>query len=165
MALLNDPHAVAAHVKMINERAKEFSWHAAAERLVENYEAAMSAPSRDARRVANELLLSELERDDVHRKYDELWEGMSKDGQLLVRPDGLLDAEDQRAVLTVVSRPWMRRIVLGQARLIRKLTRNPAPLPAPPSTSPEDFDLHFREANFAHMAQRRLSETNLADLY
>jgi glycosyltransferase involved in cell wall biosynthesis len=163
--LLGDPKAVSAQVEMIRVRANEFSWQKAAEGLLQAYETAMATPARDARRIAKDLLHSEIDRDEVHRKYDELWEGMSKDGQLLVRPGGLLDAEDQRAVLAVASRPWLRRIVLGQARLVRKFSRNPAPLPPPASTRAVDFDLHFREENLEHMTHRQLPETDLSDLY
>ena len=96
---------------------------------------------------------SELDRADIHRKYDELWNGMSRDGQLLVRPDGLLDAEAQRALLAVASRPWLKRLFIGQARLLRRLTRNPSPLPLPASTPAEVFDLHFRDMNRDYMTQ------------
>jgi glycosyltransferase involved in cell wall biosynthesis len=165
MALLSDPEAIKAHVSKIQTRAQEFTWKASAERLAQTYEDAMAAPSREIRRLAGEILTSELDRDEAHRKYDELWGSMSKDGHLLVGPDGLLDAEDQRALLTVASRPWLRRVVLGQARLMRRLTRNPTPLPTPPATTAEAFDLHFREGNLIHMEQRQVPKPDLDDAH
>ena len=164
IALLEDPQAIAEHVGLIQARALELSWRTAAERLVETYEEAMAAPSREARRIANDLLTSELDRAEIHRKYDELWGGMSRDGQLLVRPGGLLDAEDQRAVLAVASRPWLRRLIIGQARLLRRFTRNPTPLPLPATTPPEVFDLHFHNMNREFMAEHLVPAPDLEDL-
>lgn len=165
MKLLGDPGAVEAHVNLIRERAQRLSWQTAAERLIETYEDAMAAPPREARRVANDLLTSELDRADLHRKYDELWNGMSRDGQLLVRPDGLLDAEAQRALLAVATRPWLKRLLIGQARLLRRLTRNPAPLPLPATTPAEVFDLHFGSMNRDHMTQHLATGPDLDEVH
>jgi glycosyltransferase involved in cell wall biosynthesis len=165
MKLLEDPDAVEAHVDLIRERAQRLSWQTAAERLIETYEHAMAAPPREARRVANELLDSELDRADIHRKYDELWNGISRDGQLLVRPNGLLDAEAQRALLAVASRPWLKRLFIGQARLLRRLTRNPAPLPLPATTPGEVFDLHFASLNRSYMTQHLAAGPDLDEVH
>jgi glycosyltransferase involved in cell wall biosynthesis len=165
MQLLGDPDAVAAHVNLIRERAQRLSWQTTAERLIETYEHAMAAPPREARRLANDLLDSELDRADIHRKYDELWNGMSRDGQLLVRPDGLLDAEAQRALLAVASRPWLKRLFIGQARLLRRLTRSPAPLPLPATTPGEVFDLHFGDMNRDYMTQHLAAGPDLDQVH
>jgi glycosyltransferase involved in cell wall biosynthesis len=165
MKLLGDPRAIAAHIELIRQRGLEFSWQSAAERLLETYEDAMAAPSREARRVANDLLTSERDRAEIHRKYDELWNGLNRDGQLLVRPDGLLDLEDQRALLAVSSRPWLKRLVLGQARLLRRLTRNPSPLPLPATTPPEVFDLHFGPVNREYQERHLTPGPNLEEMH
>jgi hypothetical protein len=89
---------------------------------------------------------------------------MSRDGQLLVRPGGLLDTEDQRAVLAVASRPWLRRLIIGQARLLRRFTRNPTPLPLPATTPPEVFDLHFHNMNREFMAEHLVPAPDLEEL-
>jgi glycosyltransferase involved in cell wall biosynthesis len=165
MKLLGDPQEIAAHIELIRQRGLEFSWKSAAERLLETYEDAMAAPSREARRVGNDLLTSERDRAEIHRKYDELWNGLSRDGQLLVRPDGLLDAEDQRALLAVASRPWLKRVVIGQARLLRRLTRNPTPLPLPATTPPEVFDLHFGPLNREYQERHLRPGPNLEEMH
>jgi glycosyltransferase involved in cell wall biosynthesis len=160
MRLLADDEAIAEHVRRTNARAAELSWGRTAERLLEVFEDAMAAPSRDARRVADDLARSEIDRAEIHRKYDELWRALSADGHALTGPNGLLDAMDQRALLTVAGRRWLRRIVIGQARLLQGLVRNPAPLPPPPTTDPEIFDMHFREANVNHMRTHLLEQND-----
>jgi hypothetical protein len=165
MRLLESPTAVAEHVRLINDRAKELSWERAAAGLVETFETAMAARARDARRLAADLATSDYERSEIHRKYDELWGGLSLDGHRLVGPAGLLDAEDQRVLLAVASRPWLRRVVIGQARLLRRLSRDPTPLPAPAITPPEAFDLHFGTLNREYMEQHLLSPPDLDALH
>ena len=165
MRLLGDPAAIAEHVRRTSTRAAELTWERAAERLVVTFDEAMAAPSREARRVADDLAVSELDRAEVHRKYDELWRGLSADGHGLTGPAGLLDAEDQRALLIVAGRRWLRRIVIGQARLLQRLVRRPTPLPPPPDTEPEVFDLHFGELNVNHMRQRLLPGNDLEDAH
>jgi glycosyltransferase involved in cell wall biosynthesis len=165
LRLLADPAAVAQHVEKTRARAAELNWGLAAERLVATFEEAMAAPSRDARRVADDLALSELDRSEVHRKYDELWRALSTDGHGLTGPGGLLDAEDQRALLIVAGRPLLRRIVIGQARLLQRFVRNPAPLPPAPETEPEVFDLHFREMNVNHMREHLAPTNDLEDTH
>jgi hypothetical protein len=160
MRLLADDEAIAEHVRRTNARAAELSWGRTAERLLEVFEDAMAAPSRDARRVADDLARSEIDRAEIHRKYDELWRALSADGHALTGPNGLLDAMDQRALLTVAGRRWLRRIVIGQARLLQGLVRNPAPLPPPPTTDPEIFDMHFREVNVNHMRTHLLEQND-----
>jgi hypothetical protein len=158
--LLADDEAIAEHVRRINARAAELNWGSTAERLLEIFEDAMAAPSRDARRAADDLARLEIDRAEIHRKYDELWRALSADGHALTGPNGLLDAMDQRALLTVAGRRWLRRIVIGQARLLQRLVRNPAPLPPPPTTDPEIFDLHFRAVNVNHMRAQLLEQND-----
>jgi glycosyltransferase involved in cell wall biosynthesis len=165
MRLLNDSAAIAEHVSRTRARAAELSWERSAHQLVATFEAAMAAPPREARRVAADLAASELGRAEVQRKYDELWRALSTDGHGLTGPGGLLDANDQRALLIVASRRWLRRIVIGQARLLQRLARNPAPLPPPPETEPEIFDLHFREMNVNHMRQHLAPTNDLEDVH
>jgi glycosyltransferase involved in cell wall biosynthesis len=160
MRLLGDSEATAEHVRRTNERAAEMDWQRSAERLVETFDAAMAAPSRDARRVADDLAACEVERAEIHRKYDELWRALSTDGHALTGPTGLLDAKDQRALLAIAGRRWLRRVVIGQARLLQRLVRDPAPLPPPPTTDPEIFDLHFREMNVNHMRTHLLEQND-----
>ena len=82
-----------------------------------------------------------------------------------MRPDGLLDAEDQRALLAVASRPWLKRVVIGQARLLRRLTRNPTPLPLPATTPPEVFDLHFGPLNREYQERHLRPGPNLEEMH
>jgi glycosyltransferase involved in cell wall biosynthesis len=165
LELLGDPAAREAHIARIRERALELTWQASAEHLIDVYEDALSAPSREARRIAHDLSASERDRAEIHRKYDELWNGLSADGHALTGVNGLLDAEDQRALLIVAGRGWLRRLVLGQARLLQRLTRKPTPLAPPPTTDPELFDMHFRESNVNHMRQHLLAENDPADMH
>jgi glycosyltransferase involved in cell wall biosynthesis len=165
MRLLGDREAVAEHVRRTNERAAELTWKRAAERLLETFDAAMAAPSRDARRVADDLAACEIERAEIHRKYDELWRALSTDGHALTGPRGLLDARDQRALRAIAGRRWLRWLVIGQARLARRLVRDPAPLPSPPTTDPEIFNLHFREMNVNHMRVHLLEQNDPDDTH
>jgi glycosyltransferase involved in cell wall biosynthesis len=165
LRLLADDAATAEHVRRTRERAAELTWERTAERLVECFEAAMASPTRDARRVAADLVDCEIERAEIHRKYDELWNGLSADGHALTGAGGLLDAEEQRALLIVARRGWLRRLVIGQARLLQRLVRDPAPLPTPPTTEPEIFDLHFRELNINHMRQHLEPDNDLEDTH
>jgi hypothetical protein len=43
---------------------------------------------------------------------------------------------------------------------LQGLVRNPAPLPPPPTTDPEIFDMHFREVNVNHMRTHLLEQND-----
>ena len=157
--LLTRPESIKAHVLGIRRAGGRFTWQSSAESLLAVYGAAASAPARETSRIAEELELVEGEREELERKYNELWQSLTPDARTLVAPGGPLSPAAHRSLAAVVRRPLLRRLVLGPVRLAHRITRlgrrDPAPEPA--KSSPESFDLHFAWANREHMDEQLMA--------
>jgi GT2 family glycosyltransferase/glycosyltransferase involved in cell wall biosynthesis len=158
--LLERPEAIQEHVLAIGRTAGRFTWQATGESLIDVYRAAAAAPARESAQLAEELSLVESERDEAERKYNELWRSLTPDARTLVAPGGPLSPATHRSLAVVAGRPFLRRLLLGPVQVavqlalrIKNLGR-PAPMPEPPSTSPETFALHFAGSNQAFMREQ-----------
>jgi len=159
--LLGDPGRVAEHVRRTRERAGEFSWESAGERLVEVYEGAMAARATVPRRVGAELTAAQFERDEALRKYAEVWSGLQAGGQELLGPAGGLDEASQHTLLKLASTRLFRAVVLAPLRLLagRRAGRQPVA-----AATAEAFDLHFARENRVHMAREGSAPQDLEKL-
>jgi hypothetical protein len=155
-SLLSKPEAVDAYVLAVRRAGARFTWQSTGETLVSIYHEAAASPAREAARLAEELAAVEGERQEAERKYNELWQSLTPDARTLVAPGGPLSPSAQRSLAATVRRPLARRLLLAPALLTHKLARlgRPGPPPAPASTSPEDFALHFGWANTEHMREQ-----------
>lgn len=152
-ALLSQPEAMREHVLAIRRAAEPLTWQSTAEALLDVYFATAASPAREAAVMAERLLAVEAERDELQRKYTQLWQGLTPDARTLAAPGGLLDPAAQHSLAAIVKRPLLRRLLLGPLQLAqraRRVGRSAAPVEAP-STTPGDFELHFAWANEQHM--------------
>jgi GT2 family glycosyltransferase/glycosyltransferase involved in cell wall biosynthesis len=154
--LLARPAAIESHVLATRRAAGPLTWKSTAESLIDVYRAAAASPAREAARMAQELTEVEVEREELERKYNELWQSLTPDARTLASPSGPLDADAQRSLAAVAKRPLLRRLLLGPVKLAHRITRlgRDDPPPEPPSASPESFDLHFGWANVEHMREQ-----------
>jgi glycosyltransferase involved in cell wall biosynthesis len=155
-ALLEQPEAIHEHVLAIRRAAEPLTWQSTAEALLDVYFAAAASPARDAAEMAESLLVVESERNELERKYTELWQSLTPDARTLAGPAAPLDAAQQRSLAALVKRPLLRRLLLGPVQLAQRARRlgRAAPPPAAPPTSSHDFELHFAWANEQHMREQ-----------
>jgi glycosyltransferase involved in cell wall biosynthesis len=137
--LLAPGPARSAHVDALRAAGVRYRWDETAVTLLRVYDEVLVAPPREARRAPRErLALQErLEQNEQLRALE--WqrqlafrEQIGSDGLGLVGPGGVLDAEDQRALLALMSRRPLRRPLLRAARsayalAMRLRRRNPKP--------------------------------------
>ncbi len=158
--LLGAPDAIEQQVLAIRRAAAPLTWKSTADSLLDVYRAAAASPAREAARLALELTETEAEREDLERKYNELWQSLTPDARTLVAPGGPLTPSAQRSLAAIVKRPFLRRLLLGPielARLVARLGRRD-PAPARPETPPDTFALHFEWANTEHMGEQLATE-------
>ena len=153
--LLARPEAMLEHVHAVRRAAGPLTWQSTAESLVDVYFAAAASPAREAARMAQELLEVERERDELQRKYAELWQSLTPDARTLVAPRGPLDPEARHSLAAVVRRPLLRRLLLAPLRLLGLLSgRGHVATPEQPTREAADnFELHFAWANEQHMRE------------
>ncbi len=161
--LLGRPEAVHEHVLTIRRAAGRFTWQSTAESILDVYRAAAAAPARESAQLAEELAVVESERNELERKYNELWQSLTPDARTLVAPGGPLTPATRRSLATVATRPLLRRLLLGPVQLAHRIKHRgrPDPPPEPPSTSPETFALHFAWSNQAFMREQLADKTNV----
>jgi len=154
-ALLAQPEAMQEHVLAIRRAAGPLTWQSTAEALLDVYFATAASPAREAAVMAEKLLAVEVERDELQRKYTQLWQGLTPDARTLAAPGGPLSPAAQHSLAAIVKRPLLQRLLLGPIQLAQRLRRaGRATQPvAAPSTSPDDFELHFAWANEQHMRE------------
>jgi GT2 family glycosyltransferase len=154
--LLGQPDAMREHVLAIRRAAEPLTWQSTAEALLDVYFATAASPAREAAHMAENLLVVEAERDELQRKYTELWQSLTPDARTLAGPGTPLDPATQRSLAAIVKRPLLRRLLLGPVQLVQRARRRgraPAPPQSPP-TSSHDFELHFAWANEQHMREQ-----------
>ncbi|HME02940.1 MAG TPA: glycosyltransferase [Solirubrobacteraceae bacterium] len=158
--LLSRPDSVHAHVVAIRRAGGRFTWQSTAESLIDVYGAAATAPAREATQLAEELELVEDEREEMVRKYNELWQSLTPDARTLVAPDGPLTPAEHRSLAAVAKRPILRKLLLGPVQLAHSITRagRHEPPPEQPTSSPESFALHFAWANQVHMKEQLIPD-------
>ena len=125
--LLTDSEARRHHVETLAEAAKALTWNLAAERLVEIYREAASAPVREAGTLGRDAVQREVRLTEAHEvvvkrliserahaqgMYDELNAEVGS-GLSLVGPHGALPENLQRALLAISSRPGLARPLFG----------------------------------------------------
>jgi GT2 family glycosyltransferase/glycosyltransferase involved in cell wall biosynthesis len=155
-ALLAQPEAMNEHVLAIRRAAGPLTWQSTAETLLDVYFATAASPAREAARMAENVLLVEAERDELQRKYTELWQSLTPEARTLAGPSAQLNPTAQRSLAAIIKRPLLRRLLLGPVQLAQRARRRgrPAPPPPAPPTSPHDFELHFAWANEQHMNEQ-----------
>jgi glycosyltransferase involved in cell wall biosynthesis len=116
------------HVGALQRAAERYRWDATAERLVALYEDVLATAPRDLRRAPRERLLleqklheNELLRQEEWERFAAFREQIGGDGLGLVGPGGALDADDQRALLALLSRRAVRGPALGATRAAYRL--------------------------------------------
>jgi GT2 family glycosyltransferase/glycosyltransferase involved in cell wall biosynthesis len=161
--LLAQPDAIAEHVRSILRAAEPLTWQSTAEALLDVYFATAASPAREAAQMAENVLVVEAERDELERKYTELWESLTPDARTLAGPGAPLDPEMQHTLAAIVRRPLLRRLLLGPARIAQRARRlgRPAAEPAARPTSRHDFELHFAWANEQHMREQLAGDSAL----
>jgi GT2 family glycosyltransferase/glycosyltransferase involved in cell wall biosynthesis len=154
--LLGDPEAIHEHVLAIRRAAAPLTWQSTAESLIDIYRAAAASRSREAAWVARELAQVEVERSELERKYNELWQSLTPDARVLLGPGSPLDPAAQQSLAAVARRPLLRRLLLGPAKAVHRIRhlRGASPAPPAPTTSAADFELHFGWANAEHMDEQ-----------
>ncbi|HEX4483918.1 MAG TPA: glycosyltransferase [Solirubrobacteraceae bacterium] len=159
--LLASPDAIAEHVRAIRRAAGPLTWQSTAESLIDVYFAAAASPAREAARMAEQLLDVEREREELERKYAELWQSLTPDTRTLAGPAAVLSPNAQRSLAAALRRPLLRRLLLGPVQLAYRLTRGGgATAPEQPPTSRSDFELHFAWANVEHMREQLAGEAS-----
>ncbi|HWG08551.1 MAG TPA: glycosyltransferase [Solirubrobacteraceae bacterium] len=149
-ALLSDAARREAHVRTLADRARGFTWAAAASAMVEIYREAAAAPVRDSATLSRDLVKREArlsiqheeevaqlvgEREHAQRMYDALNAEVGF-GLSLIGPHGALPETVQRALLALSARPALSRplfaavasvfaVMRAFSRPIRMLLRRP----------------------------------------
>jgi GT2 family glycosyltransferase/glycosyltransferase involved in cell wall biosynthesis len=155
--LLSTPGAASAQARAIRKAGSRFTWESAGELLANAYFAAARSPARASARMATDLARIEVERDEMERKYNELWQGLTPDMLTIVTPDPPLSPSVMRSLATLARRPRLRRLVLGPLQLVQRLPKSvkESDVETPPKlTSPEVLSLHFASSNREHMREQ-----------
>jgi len=129
-ALLHPGEARRAHVELLRAAASRYRWDDTARALLEIYDEVLTAPAHEARRGPLERLRLEQQLLEVEKLRQQEWERFRRfqdeigsDGLGLVGPGGVLAAEDQRALLGLMSRHAVRRPLLGATRAAYAVAR------------------------------------------
>jgi len=152
--LLMRPDSAKEHVQAVRRAARRLTWQSTGETMLDVYRSAAAAPARESSRLAEEIALVESERDELERKYNELWQSLTPDARTLVDPAGPLDTAAQHSLAAFVKRPLRRRLLLGSLRLAYRIRHPGRRDPPAAESSPEDFALHFAGSNIAHMREQ-----------
>lgn len=162
--LLSDPRAAAAHVRAIRAAGERFTWRSTGESLVDVYWATAASPARVASRMANDLALVELEREDAERKYNELWQALTPDTRALLAPGGPLDTDTKHSLAAIARRPLLRRMLFSPLRFAHRLSGGRAGRAVEDEPAAADIvALHFGYSNNEHMREQ-LARGAAADL-
>ncbi len=139
--LLTDEAARERHVRSLAERARTFTWDAAAAATVAIYREAALAPVRDSATLSRDLVkrearLSVQHEEEVARLVGErehakgMYDALNAEvgfGLSLIGPNGALPEGVQRALLALTARPALSRplfaVVSGVFVLMRALSR------------------------------------------
>jgi glycosyltransferase involved in cell wall biosynthesis len=128
VGLLHPGPAREAHVAALREAAVRLRWDDTARALVDLYDEVLVAPPRELRRAPRERLLLEQRlraneqlRHEEWQRYEAFREQIGSDALGLVGPDGVLSADDQRALLALLSRERLRRPVTRATRAAYRL--------------------------------------------
>ena len=112
--LLRDTDDRRRHLELLSQALERNVWSNVVEQLVACYEAAIASPYRGA--AARPW--AELQREQRLVELTALQERVAY-GQLLIdRDGGLLSRAQQRGLLRVARRPWLRRLLLAPFQLI-----------------------------------------------
>ena len=135
------------HLASLARKLEACRWEAVIERLCELYRRAIAAPYQTAaprawEELTREQLIVDLDkhRTDLHAGFVDLQERVDY-GLPLIDRGGLLTREQQRGLMRIASRPWLRRPLLGPVGLIgatRPDYRRAAGVPGRPSVSRDD---------------------------
>ncbi len=127
--LLADPAARARNVEQLAAEARRLTWGLCAERMVEVYREAASAPAREGAALARDAAARErtlmaahlevveeliAERERVRADYEELKEQVGP-GHALVGPSGRLPEDLQRMLLAIGERPRLAGALFAPA--------------------------------------------------
>lgn len=112
--LLRDTDARRRHLELLSQALERNTWSSVVERLVACYEAAIASPYRGA--AARPW--AELQREQRLVELTQLQERVAYGQSLVDRQGGLLTRAQQRGLLRVATRPWLRRLLLAPFELI-----------------------------------------------
>jgi glycosyltransferase involved in cell wall biosynthesis/GT2 family glycosyltransferase len=160
--LLSRPDAIAAQVRDIRKAGNRFTWETAAQLLADTYLAAAQSPARDSARMATDLAKIEVERDEIERKYNELWQALTPDMRLILAPSRPLNPSVIHSLATLAQRPTIRRLVLGPLQVAQRLQKGlkqDENGTLPELAPPEILNLHFGISNKEHMREQ-LAQTD-----
>jgi hypothetical protein len=109
--LLRDGDARDRHLSLLRGALARYTWDAVVTRLVQSYRQAIDSPYRGAAPLAWEAIREEAERRDLQERVAY--------GQLLIdRQGGLLTRSQQRGLMRVATRPWLRASLLAPFGLL-----------------------------------------------
>lgn len=109
--LLHDGDARDRHLSLLRDAMARYTWDAVVTRLVQSYRQAIDSPYRGAAPLAWEAIREEAERRDLQERVAY--------GQLLIdRQGGLLTRSQQRGLMRVATRPWLRASLLAPFGLL-----------------------------------------------
>lgn len=121
--LLRSGKARDAHVELLRDAASRYRWDDTARALIEIYDEVLMAPAHEARRGPRERLQLEAQLLQIEKRRLQEWqrfrrfqEEIGSDGLGLVGPGGILAADDQRALLALMSQRALRHPVLTATR-------------------------------------------------
>jgi glycosyltransferase involved in cell wall biosynthesis len=112
--LLRDTDARRRHLQLLSQALERSTWSGVVEQLVPCYEAAITSPYRGA--AARPW--AELQREQRLVELTELQDRVAYGQSLIDRRGGLLTRAQQRGLLRVATRPWLRRLLLAPFELI-----------------------------------------------
>jgi glycosyltransferase involved in cell wall biosynthesis len=134
VSLLHDGLERQRHVEGLRRAAEGLTWAACGARTVDAYHAALASSLRASTESAwqalereREIVLLDAGVRELDSKIRELTDDIGADGLALVGREALLSRADQRALLALTMRPWLRRLVLGVLRAGFRAARKLSP--------------------------------------
>jgi hypothetical protein len=112
--LLRDTDSRRRHLELLSQALERNTWSSVVEHLVRCYEAAIASPYRGA--AARPW--AELEREQRLVELTELQERVAYGQSLIDGRHGLLTQAQQRGLMRVAKRPWLRTVLLAPFDLI-----------------------------------------------
>jgi glycosyltransferase involved in cell wall biosynthesis len=112
IALLRPGAERTAHLSALRQALEVHSWEGVTSGLHEIYEATLASPYRGAAPHTWEEIKREEYLVDLHGRYQDLLARVAE-GLPLIDRDGLLTRSQQRGLMRIASRPWLRAPLLG----------------------------------------------------
>ncbi len=131
LPLLHERGARENHLKALRSALGRYAWDSIADELYEVYCDAIDSPYRSSvQRAWEESVVREELIVDLDRRYQDLRERVAF-GLALIDRDGLLTMKQQRGLMRLASRGWLRRPLLGPFGLLGRVRSRDTPASLP----------------------------------